>query len=71
MDSESEEDFDGVIDIDAAARFRQLLKGKVQDTLDPLHQSLMDLMMLGEPYGIDTIADFDDDISDIGGIDEW
>jgi len=70
MGSKNEEDFDDVVYIDAAARFRQLLKGKAQDTFDPLHQSLMDLMMLGEPYGIDTIADFDSDISDIGG-EEW
>ena len=63
------EDGDPLVDMDAAARFRQILQRRVQDTPDPLHQSLMDLMSYGEVYGIETTMDYDDDFSDIS--DDW
>lgn len=61
------EDGDDIVDIDAAARFRQILQQKAQNTLDPLHQSLMDLMNTGQDMGvnIDNLMDFDPDTSDI------
>jgi len=65
FDDRDEEDGNDVVDIDAAARFRQILQNKSQETFDPLHQSLMDLLHAGELYGIRDMMDYDDDLSDL------
>jgi hypothetical protein len=67
--NEDREDGDPPIDMEAAARFRQILQDKAQATFDPMHQSLMELMHMGQEYGIQTIVDYDEDFSDIS--DDW
>ena len=63
-DHPQENDEDGdEIDIDAAARFRQLLRKQAQDTFDPLHQSMLDMDRLAEDAGIN--LDYDPDFNDI------
>lgn len=61
------EDGDDAPDMDAAVRFRQLLKKKVQDTFDPLHQSMLNMDRLAEDVGIN--LDYDPDFDDIS--DNW
>lgn len=61
------EDGDDASDMDAAARFRQLLKKKAQDTFDPLHQSMLNMDRLAEDVGIN--LDYDPDFDDIN--DNW
>lgn len=65
----NEEDQDKELDISAAASFRQMLHKQAQTTSDPLHQALLDLELLGEPFGISDLADYDSDTSDID--DTW
>lgn len=64
-DEEDREDGDPPLNIDSAAKFRQLLRKQALATFDPLHQQLLSLEELGEEYGIQTIMNFDDDLSDL------
>jgi hypothetical protein len=65
----SNEDDDDSYDSDAAAKFRQLLRGKALETFDPLHQSLLEMEALADSVGID--LDYDQDLSDIEDPNCW
>lgn len=67
MNPEDMEDGEDVPDVDAAARFRQLLRKQVQDTFDPLHQSMLEMDRLAEDVGLN--LDYDPDFDDIS--DSW
>jgi hypothetical protein len=49
----------------SAPTVRQRLMKQIRQTPNLLFQSLMDLENLGEPYGIETLMDYDPDTSDI------
>lgn len=63
MSDKHEEDDD--LDIDAAARFRQLLRRQSQKTFDPLHQSMLEMQQLAEDAGLGDSLDYDDNIDDL------
>lgn len=60
-----EEDDDDNINIEAAARFRQLLRLQSQATFDPLHQSMLEMQQLAEEAGLETYLDYDDNVDDL------
>lgn len=61
----TEESEDGDLNIEAAARFRQLLKLQSQATFDPLHQSMLEMQQLAEDVGLSDTLDYDDNIDDL------
>lgn len=56
---------DEPINIEAAARFRQLLRLQSQRTLDPLHQQMLEMQHLAEDAGLGTLLDYDDNVDDL------
>ena len=60
-----EEDGDDSINIEAAARFRQLLRRRSQATFDPLHQSMLEMQQLADEAGLGTSLDYDDNVDDL------
>lgn len=63
--SENIEDSDDCIDIEAAARFRQLLRLQSQATFDSIHQSMLEIQQLAEDAGIGPLLDYDRNIDDL------
>lgn len=58
-------DEESYVDTEAAANMRRMLMRQVRSVPDPIHQSLMDLEKMGEPYNLETTLDYDDDTSDL------
>jgi uncharacterized protein with von Willebrand factor type A (vWA) domain len=65
MNVEDREDGSDDLNIEAAARFRQLLRLHSQATLDPLHQSMLEMQQLAEDAGLGTVLDYDDNVDDL------
>lgn len=62
---EIEEDGDDSLNIESAARFRQLLRRQAQATFDPLHQSMLEMQQLADEAGLGTSLDYDDNVDDL------
>jgi hypothetical protein len=49
----------------SAAAFRKKLMNQIRTRPDPINQSLMDLEMLGEPFGLTDMLDWDSNTDDL------
>ena len=60
-----EEDNDYKFNMVPAVRFKQLLRFQSLNTLDPLHESMLEMQQLAEEVGLEEVFDYDDNIDSI------
>lgn len=60
-----DDDDDDKFTMEPAVRFKQLLRLQSLNTLDPLHESMLEMQQLAEEVGLEEVFDYDDNIDSI------